>query len=167
MTTLIGVSAVSMCYLLYLHINKGSKVDGDSGSGDEGKKAPPIGEDVKQDVDAVILYGTVTGTARIFALELEVLLRDAGGVKASVMNISEYNPELLENEKRIVILICSTWSDGQPPDVAKIFYDWVQDFAYDFRVGNNALSKVIIDRQHRIPCTSHLTFRPLFSPWCF
>jgi sulfite reductase alpha subunit-like flavoprotein len=88
-----------------------------------------------------ILYGTVTGTSREMAFTLLDDLKQGGVLTVQISNLKDYNEDQLESED-IVILICSTWTDGAPPEDAKQFFNWLSDTAHDFRVSKNTLAKL-------------------------
>ena len=92
-----------------------------------------------------ILYGTQTGTSKTMAENLEralFALHIAGfHFQTSVVNMKDYDQDNLEQES-IVIVIMSTWTQGVPPQDARVFCDWVNDMALDFRVSKVWLEKV-------------------------
>ncbi len=88
-----------------------------------------------------ILYGTCTGTAKLFAEKLCKRIDSCTKFIVEVTDLKDYNEDKLETED-IVLFICSTWTDGQPPESASQFFEWLKDFATDFRVSKNHLSKL-------------------------
>ena len=88
----------------------------------------------------VILYGTTTGTGKSFDLKLLRKLIAANRV-VEVCSMSEYDQEKLVKED-IVLVICSTWMNGEPPVSCQGFMVELKDYAYDFRVSKNLLEKV-------------------------
>ena len=95
----------------------------------------------------VIVYSTVTGTAKLFAEKLSELLtkqRDTNNFSmfdTFVSSISDFNEDNLENTP-YVLFITSTCSDGTAPETAKYFMDWLKDMATDFRISKNYLKNV-------------------------
>lgn len=70
-----------------------------------------------------LLYGTETGNAKSLALKLTGIARKAGWeIKAGALE--QYRPADLVREKQLLILI-STQGDGEPPEAAKPFYDYI------------------------------------------
>ena len=67
-----------------------------------------------------ILYGSQTGTAESLAKRAA---KDAGkrGFAASIMDLAAFTPAQLAQEQN-VLLITSTYGDGEPPDNAKAFH---------------------------------------------
>ncbi|CAM2730316.1 unnamed protein product, partial [Rotaria socialis] len=88
-----------------------------------------------------ILYGTCTGTARKFAEKLRKRIDSCTKYVVEVTDLKDYNEDNLDKEE-IVLFICSTWSEGRPPESASQFFEWLKDYATDFRVSKNHLSKV-------------------------
>ncbi|KAJ0397552.1 hypothetical protein ATCC90586_007730 [Pythium insidiosum] len=92
-----------------------------------------------------ILYGTQTGTAKALAENLEkslfALHLSGFHFQTSVVNLKDYDQDNLEQES-IVIVILSTWTNGVPPQDARVFCSWLNDMALDFRVSKTWLEKV-------------------------
>ena len=90
-----------------------------------------------------ILYGTVTGTARTFAKEVLEKIEALGSDNLEVLltDLAEYSEDDLDKED-IVLLISSTWTDGTAPEKSQMFFEHLKDFAYDFRVSKDHLSKL-------------------------
>jgi tRNA wybutosine-synthesizing protein 1 len=61
--------------------------------------------------------------------------------QTSVLNIKDYDQDNLEHEN-IVIVIMSTWTNGVPPENARVFCSWLSDMQQDFRVSKLWLNKV-------------------------
>jgi len=93
-----------------------------------------------------ILYGSTTGTARRFAFSLGDTLttrhgsdRD-GGVSVTLKDCAEFGKAIEEEfqafakEQQLVVLLMSTYTDGTPPTSCSWFYNWLVDYAADFRV---------------------------------
>ena len=91
----------------------------------------------------VILYGTTTGTAKNFShiLSKRIAQSITNIAVSKIVNLEDYDEDMLCKED-IVLLICSTFSDGKCPESCALFFDWLQDYAYDFRVSKDHLSKV-------------------------
>ena len=83
-----------------------------------------------------IIYGTTTGTSRNLATQLlnQITSSDLSIYFKNILavNMADYDGESLESEE-IILFICSTWIDGDPPMQAKILADWINDAAHDFR----------------------------------
>lgn len=88
-----------------------------------------------------ILYGTTTGTAKRFSSTLAKHIEKKCPIEVKVTDLKDYNEETLGQED-IVLFVCSTWTGGVAPESCKRFFDWIEDYAYDFRVSKDSLSKV-------------------------
>ncbi|GAB5033732.1 trna wybutosine-synthesizing protein 1 homolog [Nannochloropsis oceanica] len=79
----------------------------------------------------------------------DVALREVGGIKQVPLKVlvgsgtgtGKKLAEMLQHE-RLLVLICSTWTDGVPPPAAKPFFDYLEDASKDFRYGGSALKKI-------------------------
>lgn len=109
----------------------------------EGKSKKPV----------LVLFGSQTGTAEIFA---KTLCREGVklGVPITIADTEDYDPSGLEYE-RMVILVCSTYGEGEPTDSMKNFHDWIMD---DCRERGEELREVkytvfgLGDRQYKYFC---------------
>lgn len=70
-----------------------------------------------------ILYGTQTGNAEGIAAELSRQAGDRGYAARSV-SLAEFRPAALAREK-LVVLIVSTHGEGDPPDDAELFHEYL------------------------------------------
>ena len=68
----------------------------------------------------LILYGTVTGTAESLAYKLAASLRREG-FTSQVRDMAQCQPNVL-SEFNCVLMVVSTYGDGEPPDDAANFY---------------------------------------------
>eukprot|EP01061_Rhynchopus_euleeides_P008352 TRINITY_DN17415_c0_g1_i1.p1 TRINITY_DN17415_c0_g1~~TRINITY_DN17415_c0_g1_i1.p1 ORF type:complete len:678 (+),score=315.99 TRINITY_DN17415_c0_g1_i1:75-2036(+) len=92
---------------------------------------PPVGKrtaSVKAKEDAgkpriTVIFGSQTGNAELYANNLG---REAKklGFNVQVHDASSYDQESLHEEK-FVVLLMSTYGEGEPTDTAKDFYDWM------------------------------------------
>ena len=71
----------------------------------------------------LILYGTVTGTAETIANKLAAELR-SDGVTTRVRDMAHCQPSVL-TQANCVLLVVSTYGDGEPPDDAVHFWEAV------------------------------------------
>jgi sulfite reductase (NADPH) flavoprotein alpha-component len=70
-----------------------------------------------------ILYGSQTGTAEGVAREtMEKAM--AAGLQATVWDLADYDIARLPAEERL-LLVCSTYGDGDMPDNAQRFWEWL------------------------------------------
>jgi sulfite reductase (NADPH) flavoprotein alpha-component len=71
----------------------------------------------------LVLYGTETGNARRLAERLTRRLGEVG-VAARLLAMDAYRPRALPSETLVVVVV-STHGDGEPPDNARDFYDFL------------------------------------------
>jgi tRNA wybutosine-synthesizing protein 1 len=88
-----------------------------------------------------ILYATTTGTSKKFANTFYHHLQKKCNMDLQLVDLKDYSEDNLKNED-IVIIITSTYEGGQAPQNAKLFFDDLNDQAFDFRVSKDTLSKV-------------------------
>ncbi len=74
-------------------------------------------------VPATVLYASQTGTAEGLAKKLTKSL-NKGNFEASLEDMSSYDTSKLASEKNLLI-ITSTYGDGEPPDSALEFHTWL------------------------------------------
>ena len=72
---------------------------------------------------ATILFGSQTGNAEMLAKQATKQLK-AAGVNASSFDMEAYDPANLHNEENLLI-ITSTYGDGEPPDNAAGFHEFI------------------------------------------
>ncbi|MEM6325119.1 MAG: assimilatory sulfite reductase (NADPH) flavoprotein subunit [Pseudomonadota bacterium] len=70
-----------------------------------------------------VLYGSQTGNAKHVAQEL-VDKAKARGLEASLINMADYKPSKLKDEKHLAIVV-STYGEGEPPEPAQKLYDFI------------------------------------------
>lgn len=82
-------------------------------------------EEGKSKKSFLVLYGSQTGTAELFS---KTIAREGAklGAPVSLRDVENYDPSSLEYE-RMVILVCSTYGEGEPTDTMKNFHDWIMD----------------------------------------
>jgi uncharacterized iron-regulated membrane protein/flavodoxin len=71
----------------------------------------------------LILYGTVTGNSETLAKKLAEALRPTG-LTARVRDMAHCQPNVLKQTNRVLV-VASTYGDGEPPDDAAPFWDAV------------------------------------------
>lgn len=72
-----------------------------------------------------ILYATMTGNSRECAEKAAAALVKAG-LTAETHDLAKYNPRNI-HEVSTLILPISTWGEGEPPDDAIGFYDYIKE----------------------------------------
>jgi sulfite reductase (NADPH) flavoprotein alpha-component len=70
-----------------------------------------------------ILYGSESGNAEGLAFETEKAAKKAG-FKTTVVDMGDYEMDKLKGEKNVFVIV-STWGEGEPPERATDFYDFV------------------------------------------
>ncbi|MEO0566909.1 MAG: assimilatory sulfite reductase (NADPH) flavoprotein subunit [Pseudomonadota bacterium] len=70
-----------------------------------------------------VLYGSQTGNAKHVAQEV-VENAKARGLNAKLVNMADYKPNQLKNEKYVAIVV-STYGEGEPPEPAEKLYEFV------------------------------------------
>ncbi len=90
-----------------------------------------------------IIYGSVTGTAKSFAqiLANDIALKLGSSFDIILKNASEFDEADLESPG-IVLILCATWEGGTPVEPARRLHDWLDEYAHDFRVNRDHLSKI-------------------------
>jgi sulfite reductase (NADPH) flavoprotein alpha-component len=78
-------------------------------------------------VPVTVLFGSQTGTAEGLAKKLMKTLKK-GNFEPNLQDMATYEKERLVNEKNI-LLITSTYGDGEPPDSALEFHTWLMSDA--------------------------------------
>ena len=63
-----------------------------------------------------ILFATEMGTAEGFANDLHQEANEKLHLKAKILNVSEVNSVQLFNENSLIVIIASTWGEGEPTD---------------------------------------------------
>jgi sulfite reductase alpha subunit-like flavoprotein len=112
---------------------------------DDHKEDESIGQEpIKQEPTfrkITLLYGTTTGTSRTLAAQFAERLNEIEGVTAEVYDMASYNTDMLKEED-LLLLLCSTWSNGLLPDNAHHFLLELEDLVHDFRVSKDLLGGV-------------------------
>ena len=132
--------ASTAVYFAVKHVYVGDEKQKKTGKGEksEGSKETPAS---KRRI--IILYGTTTGTAKTFSGLLDKRIKQSSTYipVTKIVNLADFDAETL-SEQDIVLIISSTWTDGKSPESCFDFFDYVQEYAYDFRVSKDHLSKI-------------------------
>lgn len=70
-----------------------------------------------------ILYGSQTGNAKHVASDLAEAAKGRG-LDVKLVNMADYKPTQLKNE-RFITIVTATYGEGEPPEGAEKFYDFV------------------------------------------
>jgi sulfite reductase alpha subunit-like flavoprotein len=111
------------------------KEDGSRVTGQESSSLKPTFRKV------TLLYGTTTGTSRKLAAQFAKRLNEVEGVVAEIYDMATYNTDMLKEED-LLLLLCSTWSNGFLPEKAHQFLLELEDLVVDFRVSKDLLGTV-------------------------
>ena len=74
----------------------------------------------------IILYATEMGQAKQFANLLHKECNEKLLLKANIMNVSEIKDVKIFNENSLIVIIASTWGEGEPTDDCIEFNDMVK-----------------------------------------
>ncbi|KAI3807299.1 hypothetical protein L1987_23225 [Smallanthus sonchifolius] len=85
-----------------------------------------------------LFFISQTGTSKTLAERLFKLLI-SNNLPFDLVDPKNYEPEDLHNET-LVLIIASTWEDGNPPSNGVFLSNWLSESAEDFRVGSLLLS---------------------------
>jgi sulfite reductase (NADPH) flavoprotein alpha-component len=99
-----------------------SAINGHAHNGHENARAEWSGAPCNGD-SVLVLYGTVTGNAETLANKLAMDLRRSG-VTTWVRDMAHCQPRVL-TESTCVLVVVSTYGDGEPPDDAAPFWEEV------------------------------------------
>ncbi|KAL3505297.1 hypothetical protein ACH5RR_035138 [Cinchona calisaya] len=86
-----------------------------------------------------IFFISQTNTSKILAQRLHKVLA-LNGLLFDLIDPKDYEPEDLCKET-LVLVIASTWENGEPPQNGAFLVNWVSESAEDFRVGAALLSE--------------------------
>ncbi|MBK1791748.1 assimilatory sulfite reductase (NADPH) flavoprotein subunit [Persicirhabdus sediminis] len=73
------------------------------------------------DTSLTVLFGTESGNSEGLA-DLTVKRAKKAGFKATMLNMSDAEPKDLEKVTNLLVIV-STWGDGEPPEAAENFYN--------------------------------------------
>ena len=104
------------------------------------------------DRDLLLIFGTETGNA-------EELAEDAAGLAKNydlnpdVMDMEDINPDDISSSKRVIV-ICSTWGEGEQPVNAQDLYDAVSETEEGSMNGVNFAVLALGDTAFELFCES-------------
>ncbi|GLT40092.1 hypothetical protein SLA2020_142500 [Shorea laevis] len=85
-----------------------------------------------------LFFISQTGTSKSLAHRLHHLL-SSNNLPFDLVDPQDYEPEDLPKES-IVLIIASTWEDGNPPPKSRFFVNWLAETSTDFRAGSLLLA---------------------------
>lgn len=90
-------------------------------------QAPSANQASGPAVPVTVLFGSQTGTAEGLAKKLVKTLKK-GNFEPNIQDMGSYDKELLAKEKNLLV-ITSTYGDGEPPDTALELHTWLMSDA--------------------------------------
>ncbi|CAK7207825.1 hypothetical protein SEUCBS139899_010640 [Sporothrix eucalyptigena] len=77
--------------------------------------------------NCVVFFGSQTGTAESYALRLAKEGKNRFGLETMVANVEDYDLNNLDAfpEHKIALFVMSTYGEGEPPDSAVAFFDFI------------------------------------------
>ena len=105
-----------------------------------------------EDRNLLLIFGTETGNAEELA-EDAANLADSFNLLPTVMDMEDITPEDLSRSKRLLV-ICSTWGEGEQPVNAQDLYDAVSDSADESMGGVNFAVLALGDTAFEFFCES-------------
>ena len=96
---------------------------GDEPGTDRGEQAEPPADTGDETARVTVLFASQTGNSEELAETIVKALSD-GGAKARAVAMADYDTAKLAQETRVV-LVSSTYGDGEPPDNGKSFWDFL------------------------------------------
>ncbi len=85
--------------------------------------APAAAQAAAPTVPLTILYGSESGNAEGLAERADKAAK-AAGFRSAVFDMGDYESSRLKDEKNVLIIV-STWGEGDPPERAVDFHEWV------------------------------------------
>lgn len=86
--------------------------------------AQPAAVAIANTIKTTILYGSQTGNGKKIAEQLFARLQ-AQGVSVTLGSMKDYRPQQLKQEQRLIAIV-STHGNGEPPDDARAFFNFLQ-----------------------------------------
>ena len=77
----------------------------------------------------IVLYGTETGNSELLSMDICKAAEDLG-MEAKAFGMEEIDSEDMLSYSRLVI-VCSTWGDGEQPDNAMDLFDYTEGLGDD------------------------------------
>jgi sulfite reductase (NADPH) flavoprotein alpha-component len=84
---------------------------------------PSIAPSAAKEAQLTILYGSQSGNAKSVACDLKAKA-EARGLAVQLVNMADYKPNQLKNEKHLAIVV-STYGEGEPPEDAESLHEFL------------------------------------------
>lgn len=104
------------------------------------------------DRDLLLIFGTETGNAEELAEDAAVLAKNYD-LNPNVMDMEDINPDDISSSKRVIV-ICSTWGEGEQPVNAQDLYDAVSETEEGSMNGVNFAVLALGDTAFELFCES-------------
>ena len=95
-----------------------------SGLATDAVAVAPAAVAIANTIKTTILYGSQTGNGKKIAEQLFARLQ-AQGVSVTLGSMKDYRPQQLKQEQRLIAIV-STHGNGEPPDDARAFFNFLQ-----------------------------------------
>jgi len=138
------VCLTSLVGLYLLRKRRSSPSTADQGLETPSKKVKSAASDVAANPTIGVFYGTQTGTAEQYALDLSKKLKENFQVDVVIKDLEELGDDVDGAPQRFTkpdmcLVLCSTYGDGEPPDTAMKFFDWLKEQADESEDMNEAM----------------------------
>ncbi|KAM9892821.1 hypothetical protein OXX79_009768 [Metschnikowia pulcherrima] len=89
----------------------------------------------ENDKNCVVFYGSQTGTAEDYAHKLARELQTSFNLKVLTANFADYDYDTLQDldPNCLSFFVVATYGEGEPPDSAIEFFDWLENEAGSLR----------------------------------
>lgn len=109
----------------------------------------------------LILYGTETGNSELLAMDAEKLAKN-NQFDVTVNGMDEIGLEEIQEHKNVII-VCSTWGDGEQPDNAVDLYETTVDSDDNCLEGINFAVLALGDTAFDLFCEAGIQWDEIFE----
>ena len=109
----------------------------------------------------LILYGTETGNSELLAMDAEKLAKN-NQFDVAVNGMDEIGLEEIQEHKNVII-VCSTWGDGEQPDNAVDLYETTVDSDDNCLEGINFAVLALGDTAFDLFCEAGIQWDEIFE----
>tara|TARA_Y100000768_G_C23681144_1_gene542340 strand:+ start:237 stop:692 length:456 start_codon:yes stop_codon:yes gene_type:complete len=109
----------------------------------------------------LILYGTETGNSELLAMDAEKLAKD-NQFDATINGMDEISFDEIQSYENLLI-VCSTWGDGEQPDNAVDLYEAAEGAADDSLAGVNFAVLALGDTAFDLFCEAGIQWDELIE----
>lgn len=104
------------------------------------------------DNSLLLIFGTETGNAEELAEDAANMAKDFD-LEATVMDMEDIEPDEISSSKRLIV-VCSTWGEGEQPVNAQDLYDSVEETEEGSMEGVNFAVLALGDTAFELFCES-------------